>query len=376
MTRLTLLLFVLSLISVPAYAQSGDVVISEVMPDPSTALNEDGEYIELYNTTSGSITLKDWVLDVDGETDALSDVTVPADDFVVLCVNDDPSVNGGIDNCAADYVNEISLNNSGSSIVLNDANGEEVDRVEYAESDWPVANGASMEFIGAPGDNNNTPTNWQEAETRKGDYAGENGDLGSPNANASGGALPVELVAFNVAVDATSVVLTWTTASETNNAHFAVQHQGPQRSGYRTLGTRDGAGTTVQRQSYRFRVQKLRAGTHTFRLKQVDQDGTTHFTTPRTAKILPEARLTLVGANPLRTGDRLTVVATGAANGEMRVGLYNVLGQRLRTLASTGQDDEVVRVQLSAENLPSGMYFVSTEGEASRGATARFTVVR
>jgi hypothetical protein len=232
-----------------------------------------------------------------------------------------------------------------------------------------------MEFIGEPGDDNNVAGNWQEATKRKGDFAGQTGDLGSPNANASGGALPVELASFEVAATARGAVVTWTTASETNNARFVVQHRGPARAGYRTIGTRAGAGTTTQQRSYRFGTRDLTPGAHAFRLKQVDVDGTVHLSAPRRVNVMPEADLEVIGANPLRAGQQLTVVAKGAANQTVRVGLYNVLGQRIRTLSASPQGKSMLRAQLAAESLPSGTYFVRTEG-GGEGKTARFTVVR
>jgi hypothetical protein len=377
MRRLTLLVVVLAVSVGPACAQSGgDIVISEVMPDPDAVANSEGEYIELYNTTSNDIALTDWTLDLDGDTDDLSDVTVPGKGFAVLCIDDNSADNGGIEACDLDYPDEFSLINSGSTIVITDDGGTEIDRVAYDESTWPVVNGASMEYTGGPYDNNNDPTNWQEATTRKGDFAGDEGDFGSPNANASGGALPVELSAFTVAVDARSAVVKWTTATETNNAHFAVQHRGPSSTAYRTLGTREGAGTTARPQSYRFRVRRLEPGTHTFRLRQVDLDGTAHLSAPRAIEVLPDASLSLVGPNPLRSGERLTAVVSGEkSRGPVRIHLYNVLGQRVRTVAAPIEQEGPVRVHVSTRDLASGTYFLRAAGPAL-SESARFTVVR
>jgi hypothetical protein len=375
MTRTTLLLAITSLFALPVCAQSsGNVVISEIMLDPSDVPNGEGEYIELYNTTSTEITLSGWTLNIDGDPDDLSDVTVPAEGFAVLCIDDDAASNGGI-NCALDYPDDHTLNNSGSTVSISNSTGTEVDRVSYDDgTDWPNIKGSSMEFIGDPGDDNNVAAHWQEATTRKGDFAGMTGDFGSPNTNASGGALPVELVSFEVSATAEGAMVTWATASETNNARFAVEHRGPERAAYQTLGTRAGAGTSTRQRSYRLGVQGLAPGPHTFRLKQVDVDGTVHRSAPRTVSVLPEAELQIIGANPLRAGEQLTVVAKGPPDHAVRVGLYNVLGQRIRTLSSPSKGT-MMRVQLSASSLPSGTYFVRTEGGAG-GATARFTVVR
>ncbi|NBC15802.1 MAG: hypothetical protein GVY18_00640, partial [Bacteroidetes bacterium] len=87
--------------------------------------------------------------------------------------------------------------------------------------------------------------------------------------------LPVELTSFDATVDGEDVILRWATASETNNAGFDVQvldADGAAKS-WSTLAFVDGHGTTTEPRSYHHRTATLEAGTHTFRLKQIDFDG-------------------------------------------------------------------------------------------------------
>ena len=383
MSRTALLVSVLSLISIPVYAQSaGDVVISEIMPDPENALDGDGEYVELYNATSSDLNLQGWSLVVDGtgndENDQLDDVTIPSEGFVVLCVNDDATANGGLDNCAFDYVNEISLNNNGSSVVLKNASGTEVDRVEYDDgTNWPVTSGASMEYISQPSADNNNAANWQEATTQKGDFANDaNADEGSPNANATGGALPVELASFDVSTDGQRGVLTWQTASETNNAGFAVQHQSPASSDWRKLGYREGEGTTTQPRSYRFTTDRLGSGTHTFRLKQVDTDGTAHFSAPKTVAVRGDAGLTLLSGHPVVRGQSAVLSIEVPTRQSVTVMLYDVLGQQVRTVTSGKMaPGQPMRATVSTADLSSGIYFLRAQGPSFQ-RTKKLTVVQ
>jgi len=362
------------------------VVISEIMPDPENALDGDGEYVELYNATSSDLNLQGWSLVVDGtgndENDQLDDVTIPStipsEGFVVLCVNDDATANGGLDNCALDYVNDISLNNNGSSIVLKNESGAEVDRVEYDDgTNWPVTSGASMEYVSQPSANNNIAANWQEATTKKGDFAGDsNADLGSPNANAIGGALPVERTAFDVSTDGQRGVLTWSTASETNNAGFAVQHQAPAANGWRKVGYREGEGTTTQPQSYRFTTDRLKSGTHTFRLKQVDTDGTAHYSAPKTIAVRSGAGLTLLSSHPVVQGQSAVLSIEVPTRQPVTVTLYDVLGQQVRTVTSAEMaPGQPTRARVSTTDLSSGIYFLRAQG-ASFQQTKKLTVVQ
>ncbi|MFB6278587.1 MAG: lamin tail domain-containing protein, partial [Salinibacter sp.] len=172
----------------------GDVLITEVMPDPDAVSDGDGEYIELYNTTTSEIDLgaNNWTLDVDGTTEGDPDgdtdgipTTIPPRGFTVLCVNATASENGGIKNCDVDYVNGISLNNGGSPIELLDGNNNQVDFVDYGGSNYPsVSTGASLVFTGTTA--NNDGNNWAVASRRERGYAqNQSGDDGSPGRNGT-----------------------------------------------------------------------------------------------------------------------------------------------------------------------------------------------
>ncbi len=79
-------------------------------------------------------------------------------------------------------------------------------------------------------------------------------DIGTPG-HRRGGALPVELSSFSVTRNEEgAVVLTWTTASEVDNAGFNLRRSEKRDSGYTLLNPMliAGAGTTGERQTYTF----------------------------------------------------------------------------------------------------------------------------
>jgi len=164
---------------------AGDVLITEIMPDPDEASDDDGEYIEIYNATSGDIDLSTWTLDVDDDTDNIP-TTISSRDFALLCVDDDPPANGGIENCDVDYADGISLVNSGSTIELRDGNDNQVDVVTYTDSaPWPAPTGSSLVFSGTT--KNGNGANWTAATRRERGYAqDQSGDDGSPGRNGTG----------------------------------------------------------------------------------------------------------------------------------------------------------------------------------------------
>jgi hypothetical protein len=187
--------------------------------------------------------------------------------------------------------------------------------------------------------------------------------------------LPVELTSFTATADGPDVLLRWETASETNNAGFEVQHRADDT--WHLLSWVDGHGTTETEQTYSFQIDDLQVGRHTFRLKQIDYDGTFDYSPEiEVATGLAEVyRMTLPYPSPLKDGAAQFSLSV-ARQQHVAVVVYDMLGRRRTTLfegemaASTTQ-----ALQLNRSSLPSGMYMIRAEGEHFI-ATRPLTVVK
>ncbi len=84
--------------------------------------------------------------------------------------------------------------------------------------------------------------------------------------------LPIELTDFNGYMDSPKVRLEWRTASETQNAHFLVQHS-TDAAVFLDLVRIPGAGNSQVEHNYQYTHEKPSYGTNYYRLKQVDFDG-------------------------------------------------------------------------------------------------------
>jgi hypothetical protein len=189
-------------------------------------------------------------------------------------------------------------------------------------------------------------------------------------------ALPVELTSFTVETDAQQAVLTWTTATETNNAGFEVQHQAPGAASWSQIGFEQGAGTTTEARSYRFATDALQPGVHTFRLRQVDTDGTESFSDTRRVEIAAAQAVAFAGPNPVSAGDRPRVTVQLDRAQDVTIRVYNVLGQQVDQLyRGVLPAAEVLETSVSTANLPSGMYFLRVQGP-SVNEVKKFTVVK
>jgi len=375
MSRLLITFLLVGGLVQPSFGQEtspspGDIIVTEIMYAPD-GTDSDREYLEVYNATDGGINLNGWtllgqppeVVEPSSRDVIDEDVVVDSGEFVVLCENADAEENGGVD-CAFDYVNDINHTNTADYVGLLNREEDLVDQVAYdEEAGWPDATGASIEFVGGVKEDNDRAVAWNAATARVGDFAERDGpNTGSPNANAPDGALPVELVRFEVRARDEGATLHWSTATETGNAGFEIQRQPPFSNRWIQDGFVSGHGTTTDLRRYRHHVQHLHPGTHRFRLRQVDVDGTSRIVAQERVQIDARRGVTLQGPNPVRSGRAVPVTLHPSTDSPVKVGLYDALGRRLKTLDPTPAGTDRVRVTLSTDGLAAGSYFIQVEG--------------
>jgi hypothetical protein len=184
------------------------------------------------------------------------------------------------------------------------------------------------------------------------------GDINNP--------LPIQLASFTgVEVPGQGVRLNWRTLSEVNNYGFYVQHKRQNETQWAEVPNSfvAGHGTTNEPQNYVFLDRTVSTGAWQYRLRQVDLDGTSHFTEPINVSVLTSVKETAPIEFALRqnypnpfnpeTNIKFSVEQTGRTTLE----IYNLLGQKVATLF-----DDVVEagyyqtVKFDGANLASGMY--------------------
>lgn len=186
--------------------------------------------------------------------------------------------------------------------------------------------------------------------------------------------LPVEFTAFDAVVDEEVVVLNWETASEINNAGFDVERS--MNGDFRKIGFVPGYGTTDESQSYSYRVENLPPGTHTFRLKQIDFDGTIDYTDPLSVSLQAPVGLELSEAYPNPFNPQTQIELTVAQTQEIRVEAYNAQGQQVELLHEGVLEAHVSHtIRFDARSLPSGFYLIRATG-SSETVTRMVTLVK
>lgn len=176
------------------------------------------------------------------------------------------------------------------------------------------------------------------------------------------GLLPVELTSFTSLVQGSRAVLHWETASETNNAGFEVQQR--INGEYQAIGFVNGRGTTTEKQRYTFRTRNLAAGSHDFRLKQIDFDGTFAYSKSVTAQIALAGAADMEKAYPDPFNPQTQFNLTIAREQNVTIAVYDMQGRLVQTLHQGAlSPSEAHLFTFEAFNMPSGRYFIRAVGE-------------
>lgn len=226
---------------------------------------------------------------------------------------------------------------------------------------------------------------WIEVEINNGIGLGSNAQIyyafaddpvqGFPTNITPPAALPVELRAFQAKATDTAVELSWETAMEKNSSYFAVERATVADGHFAEIGRVAAAGNSTSRLRYATRdaeAARLAAGVLYYRLRQVDQDGSTTYSTVQAVRWQPQggAALTLY-PNPATETATVQLAAGQPAEGSI-ICLYTTRGQLVRRQVLSPNS---ARVEL--KGLPTGLYqVVLLDANGQRVANQRLSVVR
>lgn len=181
--------------------------------------------------------------------------------------------------------------------------------------------------------------------------------MGADEANIP---VPVELLAFSYALEKNDVILSWSTATETNNKGFEVQRKS--EGEWRTLSFIEGNKSTAAQSNYSYRDANLKSGTYSYRLKQVDYDGSFSYlelSSDVTVGLPDEFALSQNYPNPFNPST--TIEYSIKRGGEVTLRVYDVLGNEVATLVNEVQEPGYYTINFNAASLSSGVYIYTLE---------------
>ncbi|QQS36356.1 MAG: T9SS type A sorting domain-containing protein [Ignavibacteriales bacterium] len=179
--------------------------------------------------------------------------------------------------------------------------------------------------------------------------------------------VPVELVSFNANRSNENVVLSWLTATELNNSGFEIERRS-ETEDYTTVGFVKGFGTTSQAQSYSFIDVNVGTGSYTYRLKQIDFDGT--FSYSNEVKIdmgIPaEFELSQNYPNPFNPSTKINFNLPVESRVSFKV--FDILGQEVLSILNQNFVAGPHSITFDGSSLNSGVYFYRIDAAGVNGS--------
>ena len=168
--------------------------------------------------------------------------------------------------------------------------------------------------------------------------------------------IPVEMNTFTASVADGKVLLNWSTASETNNYGFEVERKNG-NSSWNKIGFVPGTGTTTQMHSYSYTDENVSAGDYSYRLKQVDFDGSFEYSQVVEAVVGGAYEFALEQNYPNPFNPLTNIKYSLKAKSYVELKVINLLGEEVKTLVSEEQQAGSYTINFDASSLASGIYF-------------------
>lgn len=167
--------------------------------------------------------------------------------------------------------------------------------------------------------------------------------------------IPVELTSFSALTNANDVILNWQTATEINNQGFEIQRSSDGE--FEKIGFVPGHGTTTETQSYIFIDENVLPGEYSYRLKQMDYDGTTEYSNIVEIDVTQPIEYSLSQNYPNPFNPSTTISYSISKDGLVTLKVYDILGKEVLTLINEVQSAGTKNITFDASELSSGVYY-------------------
>lgn len=193
--------------------------------------------------------------------------------------------------------------------------------------------------------------------------------------NSTSGNIPVELISFSASTQENSVLLSWITATETNNYGFEIQRRKGNQD-WQTVGLVGGKGTATEINRYSYLDQNLEAGNYFYRLRQIDFSGKFEFSKIINISIgLPQSfNLNQNYPNPFNPNTTISFTLPEKTKAELKI--YNILGRQVAELINEVIDAGTYSLNFYAADLPSGVYIYQLSTGSGKEMAKKMIVLK
>jgi len=166
--------------------------------------------------------------------------------------------------------------------------------------------------------------------------------------------VPVELVSFSANASEGLVELSWFTSTEINNSGFEIQRSSG--NDFETIVFVEGHGTTTETNAYSYSDRTDNAGHFSYRLKQIDFDGTFKYSNIVEVDVQTLREFALDQNYPNPFNPSTTIKFSLAEASDVTLTIYNTLGQKVTELVNAKLDAGRYSYQWNASDVATGMY--------------------
>ncbi len=187
--------------------------------------------------------------------------------------------------------------------------------------------------------------------------------------------VPVELISFSVESNKGLIELKWTTATETNNRGFEILRS-TDNENWDIVGFITGNGTTTFLHAYQYTDEVKITGNYYYQLKQVDYNGEFDFSPTIEVRLVQPSDFILYQnfPNPFNPNTKITFEIPFQI--EVRIILYDVTGQEIKTITNQKYEAGFHSVVLNADDLSSGVYLYRMTTLSGYTAVKKLTIIK
>jgi hypothetical protein len=171
--------------------------------------------------------------------------------------------------------------------------------------------------------------------------------------------VPVELMTFNALTEDNIVKLLWNTATEVNNYGFEIERK---LSEWKKIGFVQGNGNSNSTKNYEYADTLETPGIYTYRLKQIDNDGTSEYS-PEVAvdltKIIKDYIIMQNYPNPFNPETSIKFKIPQKSH--IKLTVYDILGKEVEILKDETLEPGIYTEKFDGKNLSSGVYIYRIE---------------
>jgi hypothetical protein len=170
-------------------------------------------------------------------------------------------------------------------------------------------------------------------------------------------AVPVEMTMLTAEVLNEDVLISWQTATESNNKGFKIERRKSDKNDpWNEIGFINGRGTTTEKTNYSFTDKKISSGKYKYRLKQIDLDGTFTYSKVIELEVNNPSEFSLMQNYPNPFNPKTMIGYSLPVKAKVEIRIYSSLGEYLFTIIDETKEAGFFTYEFDASRLTSGTY--------------------